>query len=155
MLKIKAKNKIRIYPIKVEDFGDHLIYYFSNIDNLGVKDVLSQIYFNLYKNNKFFRFGRNKFLSIQLSALTNNKLQIALSESVLEIEGHWYYNISQDSFMNIVMKDLSLDQLTSIYKDIKIIVTKESVRLTPSVFKPTITIKEETPALVRGNDSLE
>ena len=57
--------------------------------------------------------------------------------------------------MNIVMKDLSLDQLTSIYKDIKIIVTKESVRLTPSVFKPTITIKEETPALARGNDSLE
>ena len=57
--------------------------------------------------------------------------------------------------MNIVMKDLSLDQLTSIYKDIKIIVTKESVRLTPSVFKPTITIKEETLALVRGNDSLE
>ena len=57
--------------------------------------------------------------------------------------------------MNIVMKDLSLDQLTSIYKDIKIIVTKESVRLTPSVFKQTIINKEETPALVRGNDSLE
>ena len=56
--------------------------------------------------------------------------------------------------MNIVMKDLSLDQLTSIYKDIKIIVTKESVRLTPSVFKTTIINKEETPALVRGNDSL-
>ena len=62
----------KIYLIKILDQPDHLIYYYSNFDNLSTDSVLKEIYYHLKRNYKFYRFSRNKILDIKIGDMDIN-----------------------------------------------------------------------------------
>ena len=98
----------KIYLIKILDQPDHLIYYYSNFDNLSTDSVLKEIYYHLKRNYKFYRFSRNKILDIKIGDM--------------DINLKWNLNISFNEFMDQI--DLNDTELDSIHDYIEIYITK-------------------------------